>query len=99
VRLTPRAAVDRIDGRAVLADGSEVLSARVRAVPEAGAANEALERLLAATFGRPRSVVRVVRGGTARLKDVEIAGEAAALIAEAEAMFPAPKGGRGSSST
>jgi uncharacterized protein YggU (UPF0235/DUF167 family) len=42
VRLTPRAAVDRVDGRAALADGTEVLAARVRAAPEAGAANAAL---------------------------------------------------------
>jgi uncharacterized protein YggU (UPF0235/DUF167 family) len=88
VRLTPRAAVDRIDGRTVLSDGTEILAARVRAAPESGAANEALERLLAAAFGRPRSSVRVVRGGTARRKTVEIAGDAAALLALAGEMFP-----------
>lgn len=91
VRLTPRAAVDRVDGRKVLSDGAEVLAARVRAAPEAGAANAALERLLAEAFGRPRSAVRVARGGTARIKDVEISGDPAALLALAERMF-APAG-------
>lgn len=93
VRLTPRAAIDRVDGRAALSDGTEVLAARVRAAPEAGGANAALERLVAETFGRPRSAVRVTRGGTARLKEVEIEGDAAALLALAERNFPPPAGG------
>ncbi|MCW5712956.1 MAG: DUF167 domain-containing protein [Bauldia sp.] len=92
VRLTPRAALDRVDGRSLLSDGTEVLAARVRAAPEAGAANAALERLIAGAFGRPRSAVRVARGGTARLKEVEISGDPAALLALAERAFPPPAG-------
>jgi uncharacterized protein YggU (UPF0235/DUF167 family) len=92
VRLTPRAAADRVDGRSLLSDGTEILAARVRAAPEAGAANEAIERLLAEAFGRPRSAVRVVRGGTARVKEVEIGGDPAALSALAERTFPPPAG-------
>lgn len=93
VRLTPRAAVDRVDGRSLLSDGTEILAARVRAAPEAGAANEALERLVAEALGRPRSAARVVRGGTARLKEVEVSGDAAALLALAEAAFPRASAG------
>jgi len=93
VRLTPRAALDRIDGRSLLSDGTEILAVRVRAAPEAGAANAALERLLAAALERPRSAARVVRGGTARLKEVEVSGEAAALLALAEAAFPRDSAG------
>ena len=42
VRLTPRASCDLIEGEKLLSDGRRVLAARVRAVPEKGAANEAL---------------------------------------------------------
>jgi hypothetical protein len=41
-------------------------------VPEKGAANAALERLIADVLAIGRSQVRVVAGGTARLKTVEI---------------------------
>ena len=46
VRLTPKAATDALQGFATAADGSVHLKARVRAVPEKGAANAALEKLL-----------------------------------------------------
>lgn len=86
VRLTPRAAHDRVDGIETLADGSQVLTARVRAVPEKGAANAALEKLIAATANRPRSTVEVVAGGTARVKTVRLSGDAAALASARAAL-------------
>ena len=87
VRLTPKAAADRIDGWAKDADGRPVLAVRVRAQPIEGAANEALERLLAKALRVPRSSVRVARGGQSRLKAVEIEGvdEAAVRAAFGEA--------------
>lgn len=72
VRLTPRADRDRVEGVAELADGSAVLKVRVRAVPEDGAANAALERLMAKTLGVPKSSVSVVAGKTQRIKQVRI---------------------------
>ncbi|TIS86142.1 MAG: DUF167 domain-containing protein, partial [Mesorhizobium sp.] len=51
VRLTPKAAVDRIEGIETAADGRSHLKARVRAVPENGAANTALERMMAKALG------------------------------------------------
>jgi uncharacterized protein YggU (UPF0235/DUF167 family) len=81
VRLTPRAAFDRIDGVGTLADGRTVLLARVRAVPEDGRANEALCRLLADAFGVSKSSASVVSGHTARVKRVRLVGEPAALAA------------------
>jgi len=47
---------------------------RLTAPPVAGAANEALARLLGKTFGIAPSAVRVVRGLAARSKLVAIAG-------------------------
>ncbi|MCB1383252.1 MAG: DUF167 domain-containing protein [Notoacmeibacter sp.] len=75
VRLTPKAARDSIDGPGESADGKTHLKARVRAVPEKGKANKALEVLLAAWLGIPASSVLVVAGGTARLKSVQLTGD------------------------
>ena len=72
VRLTPNASADRLDGPETAADGRTHLKARVRAVPEKGKANTALEALIARTFGAPKSAVRVERGQTARIKTVRI---------------------------
>lgn len=74
MRLTPRGGADRIDGWETDAGGREHLKARVRAAPEDGRANAALEALLAKTLGLPKSAVTVVRGTTARLKQVAVEG-------------------------
>ena len=74
VRLTPRADADRLDGWSRDDLGRPVLNARVRAAPVEGEAKAALEVLLATALFRPRSAVRVIKGGSARLKQVEIDG-------------------------
>jgi uncharacterized protein YggU (UPF0235/DUF167 family) len=86
VRLTPKAAMDRLEDVETSADGRSHLKARVRAVPENGAANQALERLLAKALGVPASTVSVVAGGTARLKTLRVLGEPAALAKRIEAL-------------
>ena len=86
VRLTPKSSVDRVEGVETAADGRSHLKARVRAVPENGAANQALERLVAKALGVPTSAVSVVAGGTARLKTVRIAGDPQALARGADAL-------------
>ncbi|RWB72008.1 MAG: DUF167 domain-containing protein [Mesorhizobium sp.] len=80
VRLMPKAALDRIDGIEIAADGCSHLKARVRAVPENGAANQALERMMAKALGVPVSAVSVVAGGTSRLKTLRILGDATELL-------------------
>jgi uncharacterized protein len=79
VRLTPRTAADEITGIETTADGRVHLSVRVRAVPEKGRANAALEALLAERFRLPKSCVSVVSGSTARLKTVRLVGDPAAI--------------------
>lgn len=78
VRLTPKSNRDEIAG--VEDHGGEcVLKARVRAVPEAGRANTALETLIAKWLGVPPSTVTVAYGGKSRLKQVAVAGDAEVL--------------------
>ena len=76
--------MDRIEGIATLADGRTVLQARVRAVPEKGKANAALEALLAKALGVPKSTVSVIAGGSSRLKSVRMDGSPDSLAAAIE---------------
>ena len=88
VRLTPKSSMDRLQGVETSADGPSHLKARVRAVPENGAANAVLERLAAKALGVPASAVSVVAGGTARVKTLRIVGEPATLAKSVEALCP-----------
>src|ERR1700684_1469489 len=76
-RLTPKGGRDAFDGVATLANGTRVLEVRVRAVREAGKANDALLRLMAARAGVPASHVRLAAGARSRLKSVTIMGDPA----------------------
>jgi uncharacterized protein YggU (UPF0235/DUF167 family) len=69
VRLTPRAALDQIDG---VTDG--ILRARVGAPAVEGAANNALIRLIAEELGVARTSVRIVAGASSRQKLVVVDG-------------------------
>ncbi|MBZ9670262.1 DUF167 domain-containing protein [Mesorhizobium sp. B2-1-8] len=86
VRLTPKSSVDRLEGVETSADGRRHVKARVRAVPENGAANQALEKLVAKALGVPVSAVSVFAGGTARLKTLRIVGDPEALARSVEAL-------------
>jgi uncharacterized protein (TIGR00251 family) len=82
LRVAPGAARSAIVGR-----HGQGWKVRVAAAPERGRANEALVRLLADTLGLARSDVRLVGGGAARDKIVEVSGlstqEAERRLAEA----------------
>ena len=81
MRLTPSGGADRIDGCATDDAGRVHLKVRVRAAPEDGKANAALEALLAKALGVAKSNVKVARGAAARLKTVEVAGVSESEIA------------------
>jgi len=72
VRLTPRSSRDCLDGIERSDNGRSWLAVRVRAIPDKGAANAALESLLAAKLCLPRRSVVVVSGTTARFKILRI---------------------------
>jgi uncharacterized protein len=81
VRLTPKGGRDAIDGVGTLADGRNVLHARVRAKPSEGEANAALIGLLAKKLGVAAHDVRLEAGASARLKCIKVFGDGAALAA------------------
>jgi uncharacterized protein YggU (UPF0235/DUF167 family) len=80
-RLTPKSSLDAIEGVHTASDGTEHIAARVRAVSEKGAANAALEKLVAGWLGVSGRDVSVTAGATSRLKTVTVIGDAAALAA------------------
>jgi uncharacterized protein YggU (UPF0235/DUF167 family) len=69
VRVTPRSAREGLGGER---DGALVV--RVQAPPVAGAANEALVRLLGKALGVAPTCVRIGRGASGRHKLVTIVG-------------------------
>lgn len=86
VRLTPKSSRDQVEGVTATADGPAV-KARVRAVPEDGKANAALEDLVADWLDIAGGRVKVVGGQTSRVKSVSISGDAAATIAALDALI------------
>ncbi|WP_409147466.1 DUF167 family protein [Pseudoxanthobacter sp. M-2] len=96
LRVTPRGGADALEGIAMLSDGRPVVLARVRALPADGAANAAVEALVATAVGVPKRDVRVAAGRTQRTKTVEIDGDGATLAsAIAAALASAGLGRRG----
>jgi uncharacterized protein YggU (UPF0235/DUF167 family) len=82
VRVQPGASADRVEGRGTDDAGRVFVKVRVRARPEDGAANAAVEAVVAKALGLPKSAVKVVTGGKTRLKGLDIEGppELAAVI-------------------
>ncbi len=74
LRVTPNASKDLIEGVETAADGLAHLKVRVRAVPDKGAANAAVLKLLAKSLGIPKSALELVSGHTARVKTVRVTG-------------------------
>jgi uncharacterized protein len=78
VRLTPKCSRGEVIGVEDYV-GKGVLKARVRALPEAGRANGALETLIARWRGVSKSTVSVAHGSKSRLKQVAVQGDTGAL--------------------
>jgi len=84
VRAQPGASKDAIEGVGEDAAEQTFLKVRVRAVPEKGRANAAIEQVLAKALDLPKSTVSVEKGETQRIKTVRISADpsiAAALEA------------------
>jgi uncharacterized protein len=93
VRVTPKSAKDAIGNIESRADGKSHLKIRVRAAPEDGKANAAVETLLAKALNVPRRNVRVITGHHSRQKQAAIMGDASLLAAQLAAFPRANKSG------
>lgn len=73
----------RPNGRrdAIVGVRAGALLVETRAAPEAGAANEAIRRVLAAALGVPRGAVTLTAGGASRRKRFRIEGGESGAIA------------------
>lgn len=80
VRLTPRAATDRLGGTRDEADGGVALKAAVTAPPEDGRANAALVAMLAKACRVPKSAIHVVAGASDRRKTLLVEGDPVRLL-------------------
>jgi hypothetical protein len=67
LKVTARASADEVAGWS-----EQTLKVRVRAAPETGRANHAVEKLLADALAVPRASVRIVSGHASTRKIVEI---------------------------
>lgn len=72
VKLTPKAATNRIGAVRQLPDGTAQLAIYVTAPPEDGKANAAMLALLAEHLGVAPSRLTLLRGHTARQKQVKV---------------------------
>lgn len=86
-RVTPRGGKDSIDGMTELGDGQRVLKVRVRVAPEEGAANRAVEKIIARALNVPVSRVHIASGATSRLKHIKIEGEPRGLMQALRALL------------
>jgi uncharacterized protein len=77
-RLTPKSNKEAVDGLVETPDGP-AFQARVRALPEDGAANRTLEELVARWLGVAKQSVSLAKGGKSRLKSLRISGDPGAL--------------------
>ena len=87
VRLTPRSALDRLEGQEILADDTPVLKARVRAVPEDNKANQALIKLVAKNLSQPRATLTLAAGHKSRIKKILIQGDTKEIAAKIEVIL------------
>lgn len=92
VRLTPKSSRDAVEGLHRLDEDDWVVMARVRAVPEDGKANAALQKLVARLVGTAKSNVSLAAGARGRVKTLRIAGDAGAVIERLENLGREPGG-------
>ena len=90
LRLTPKGGRDSFDGFGQASDGKAHALARVRAVPEDGAANEGLKALLSKVLGLRKSAVEIVSGHSSRVKTLRIDDSQGVAQAALEALWAKP---------
>ena len=90
VRVTPKAAKDIVGGSDVASDGRTRLRVRVRAIPDKGAANVAVLKILAKALGCPKSTLSIESGTTDRNKSVLVRGAGKEIAARLALLLENP---------
>ena len=80
VRLQPKAYANRIGPVVADADGGAVLKVAVNQPPVEGKANKALIKLLAKSWGLPKTAISVKKGASGRLKTLFNEGDPERLM-------------------
>jgi uncharacterized protein (TIGR00251 family) len=80
LKVTPRAAADRVGGLQAEADGGVALKVAVTAVAEDGRANRAVIDLLAKSWRLPKRSLTILQGAADRRKVLQVAGDPAELL-------------------
>jgi len=91
VRLTPKAARDRVEGIATDAEGRCWLRVSVTAVPENGKANAALVALLAKAWKLPKGAFTLASGATDRRKSLRVTASPETLDSLTERLAALPR--------
>lgn len=81
VKVSPRSKRSEVSGIVATGDVHHALAIRLAAPPVDGAANEALCAFIAGALRVPKAAVRIRSGAGARIKQVDVSGDAA-LLAE-----------------
>jgi uncharacterized protein len=79
VRVTPKSSTETVLGLCETAEGT-ALQVKVRAVPENGAANSAVEKLIAGWLELPKSSVALRSGAKSRVKLLHVQGDSSTLV-------------------
>lgn len=80
LKVTPKAAANRVTGLAADAEGGQVLKVSVTAPADKGKANAAVVKLLAKEWGIAKSDLEILQGAASRTKTLLIRGDGAALM-------------------
>ncbi len=80
VRLTPKASENRVGPVVADTDGGAVLKVAVNQPPVEGKANKALIKLLAKSWGLPKTAISVKKGASGRRKTLFIEGDPEQLM-------------------
>ncbi len=88
IRATPNAKVEKIDGVENRDDGNQYLKIKIRAIPEDGAANDAIIKIIAKTLKIPKSDIELKAGQKGRTKCLLVKNKNLDIEAIIKALLP-----------
>ena len=88
IRATPNAKVEKIDGVETRDDGNQYLKVKIRAIPEDGAANDAIIKIIAKALKIPKSDIELKNGQKGRTKCLLVKNKNLDIEAIIKALLP-----------